>query len=77
MMIGKLNVATRTFTQRGPHTMKTLTTIFVRMGKEVIAERTIPGRWNEAQALVEFKRFPARFTKRPTYAALDLKSIAA
>lgn len=78
MMIGKLNVGVSTFTQRGVNgNKKVLTTIYVRMGKEVVAERTIPGRWNEAQALTEFKRFPDRFTKRPTYAALDLKGIAA
>jgi hypothetical protein len=80
MLIGKLNVGVSVFTTRtpGPNAVKrTLSTIYVRMGKEVIAERTIPGRWNEAQAMTEFKRFPDRFTKRPDYAALDLKSIAA
>lgn len=77
MMIGKLNCGVRTFTQRGPHVMKTLTTIFVRMGKEVIAERTIPGRWNESLALVEFKRFPDRFTPRATFTPATLKAVAA
>lgn len=77
MMIGKLNVGVSIFTQRGPIRNKVLTTIFVRMGKEVIAERTIPGKWNEAQALMEFKRFPDRFQPRPTFSAATLKAIAA
>ncbi len=76
MLIGKLNVGVSTFTQRNGNVKKTLTTIYVRMGKEVIAERTIPGKWNEVQALREFRRFPDRFTKRPT-CTLDLKALAA
>lgn len=77
MMIGKLNVGVSVFTQRNGNVKKTLTTIYVRMGKEVIADRIIPGKWDEVQALKEFKRFPDRFTKRATYAALDLKAVAA
>ena len=63
--IGTLNVGTRTFTSRtsGPNGRKrVLTTIFVRMGDMVVAERTIPGKWDNAAALTEFRRFPERFT---------------
>jgi hypothetical protein len=77
MLIGKLNCGVNSFIQRGPHAKKTLTQIFVRMGDEVIAERTIPGKWNAFQALTEFRRFPDRFTPRPNFTAATLKQIAA
>lgn len=78
MLIGKLNCGVSVFTQRGPNnTKKVLTTVYVRMGSEVIAERTIPGKWNEYQALMEFKRFPKRFTQRAEYKSLDLEKVAA
>lgn len=80
MLIGKLNVVCRQFVQRstGPERAKrNLTAIQVRLGNEVVAERTIPGKWDEVRALAEFKRFPDKFTKTEKWASIDLKSLAA
>ncbi len=77
MLIGKLNCGVDTFTQRANGRQKVLTRIFVRMGQQVIADRVIPGKWTEVQALKEFRRFPERFTPRPSYDAALLKAVAA
>lgn len=48
------------------------TNITIRFGDTVVAAATLGGKYNEAQALGEFKRNPHRFTKHTgwdTYAA--------
>ena len=78
--IGTLNVGTRVYTERtaGPNGRKrVLTQVFVRMGNTVVADRVIPGKWDDAAALGEFKRFPERFKPRGTFNAATLKAIAA
>jgi len=77
MMLGKLNVAVRTFTQRGPHITKVLTEVLIRMGEMPIADRIIPGRWNQAQALKEFRRFPDRFRPCGDFDRAKLNAVAA
>jgi hypothetical protein len=77
MKIGTLNVITRTFTERAINRKKTLTEILIRMGDTVIADRTIPGAWDQKAALTEFKRFPERFKPRDGYTTEVLKAIAA
>ena len=78
MLIGKLNVGVSVRTQRVPSGQrKTLSTIFIHMGEMVVAERTIPARWNEAQALAEFKRFPDRFIPRDGFTPATVKAMAA
>lgn len=77
MLIGKLNAKVSPYTERANSRKRTLTTINVCLGTEVICTRTIPGNWDEKQALTEFRRFPERFTKTEKYAALDLKTVAA
>lgn len=77
MKIGTLNVGIHHSTSRNNGKHKTLTTIFIRMGEMVIADRTTWGRWTTAQALKEFKRFPERFQPRKGWDAATIKAIAA
>lgn len=42
-------------------TKKELSHIQIMFGSIVVAERTIPGNWNEAHSLTEFRRFSTRF----------------
>jgi hypothetical protein len=68
MLIGTLNVVTRPVTQRtaGPNgRRKLLTEVIVRMGGMPIADRIIPGKWDVAAALAEFRKAPQRFIPRP------------
>lgn len=41
---------------------KTLTEVSIKAGAEVVAKRTMPGKWSQTQAMTEFRRFPTRFT---------------
>jgi hypothetical protein len=73
----KLNVVVRYEDQRreGPNGRKVrLSNISIRVGDTIIARRVIPGMWSQRAALVEFRRFPDRFTQ--VEAALDLKACA-
>jgi hypothetical protein len=75
----KLSVVCSPYTQRaeGPNgRQKKLTVVTVKLGKDAIATRTIPGTWTPANALTEFRRFPDRFTRTVAAAALDLKACA-
>ncbi len=74
MQANKLNVVVAYKVERKAFAKpQTLTEIKVRLGEEVVASRTIPGRWSQKQALGEFKRFPTRFTQ---IAPLDLAGVA-
>jgi hypothetical protein len=75
MLIGKLNVVCKTYTAKG--TKKPLTDMTVRMGNMVIATRTSAGKWTEADALKELKRFPERFKLADGWNLDQLKAVAA
>jgi hypothetical protein len=78
MKIGTLNSVVYTRTERGFNGVrKTLSDIQICMGKLIVARRTIPGRWPEAEAIKEFKRFPERFTPQGDFNSDNLKSFAA
>lgn len=80
MKVGSLNVGVRSFTQtsHGPNGKRVqMTEIFVRMGDTVIASRITRGKWDERQALQEFKRFPERFPPREGWTKETVKAIAA
>ena len=67
MKIGTLNVLVRPVQIRtaGPNgRRKTMTEVIIRMGGVPVADRTIPGVWDAAAALAEFKRFSSRFNPR-------------
>ncbi len=76
-----ITAAVRTFTQRGVNGVrKTLSTIYIKTSAgELLAERTIPAKWDSASALREFKRFPSRFTPcgKNTPAMLEALAVAA
>jgi hypothetical protein len=80
MKLGTLNVvvAYNMFKTDGPNGVrKTTTTITVRMGEMVFANRTVGGRYSQTDALREFKRFPAKFTPAADMTAETVKAIAA
>ncbi len=71
----KLNVACRNFTNKG--SKKPLTEMQVRMGELVIATRTSSGKWSEADALKELRRFPERFKLEGEWTLEQLKAVVA
>lgn len=78
MEAAKLNVLVRNFTETLPNgNRKRLATIIVRMGGNVIANRVIPGVWDETHAMREFKLFPQRFKPVGQWTQEHLKAIAA
>jgi hypothetical protein len=77
MLIGKLNMWINVRVENKNGRKMTLTDCFVRLGDKPVARRTIPGKWNEQQALTEFKRFPDRFTSMGTLDATQIKALAA
>lgn len=58
--IAKLPTATIDV-QKDKATKKELSHIKIVFGNVTVAERTIPGNWNEKHSLNEFKRFSSRF----------------
>jgi hypothetical protein len=58
-MSGKLNFKVSILTPKGKKLPVSL--ISVRMGDTVIARRTIPMAWTEAEALIEFRKQPHLF----------------
>jgi len=81
MKIGSsLNVVVRvnTIHTAGPNgRRKTLSTLIVRMDGTPIADRVISGKWDANSALVEFRKFPNRFTGRTGFTPETLKAVAA
>jgi hypothetical protein len=80
MLIGTLNVVVRYIPVRtaGPNGRAKMTTeIVIRMGNEPFASRTVGGRYSQADALKEFKRFPDRFTPAKGKDAKLVAAIAA
>ena len=76
MTAQKLNVVVAFRKQHG-HRFPLVTDITVRMGNDPVAQRTIPGRWNQDAAFQEFKRFPERFNAVGVLTAAQLKLVAA
>ena len=71
-MSGKLNFSILvTKNQKGKKNLP-LSTIFVKMGDTIIATRVTPGRYTEAEALIEFRKQPHLFKPKGEPYTLDI-----